>query len=99
MIADLEKNLGKQVVDIDMLANTLREKDRNGTDQIPAQVVDKVVKSVGITLDNLVMQRWLKAAGGKVAGTCTISLLIEIMRKATNPLNETKNFEGSTCKY
>ena len=98
LIIDLEKNLGKQVVDIDMLANTLREKDHNGTDQISVQVVEKVVKMVGIKLDSIVMQRWLKVAGGPVAGTCTISHLIEIMRKATNPLNDAKNLEGLTYK-
>ena len=98
LIIDLEKNLGKQVIDLDMLANTLREKDHNGTDQISAQVVDKVVKMVGIKLDSIVMQRWLKSASGPVAGTCTISHLIEIMRKATNPLNEVKNLEGLTLK-
>ena len=88
LIVDLEKSLGKQVIDIDMLSNTLREKDHKGTDQISSQVVDKALKSVGIELDKLVMQRWIKAAGGTGAGTCKISLLIEIMRKATSPLND-----------
>ena len=81
-----------------MLANTLREKDHNGTDQISVHVVEKVVKMVGIKLDSLVMQRWLKAAGGPAVGSCTISHLIEIMRKATNPLNDAKNLEGLTYK-
>ena len=71
-----------------MLSNTLREKDHSGNDQISPQSVEKVVKSVGIKLDKLVMQRWIKAAGGTGAGACTISHLIEIMRKATSPLNE-----------
>ena len=93
-MVDLETSLGKQVIDIDMLANTMREKDHKGTDLISSQSVENCVKSVGIKLDKQVMQRWIKAADGTGKGTCKISLLIDIMRKATNPLNDVVVLEG-----
>ena len=71
-----------------MLANTMREKDPNGTDHIPSIVVENCVKAVGIKLDKMVMQKWIKTADPTGKGFCTISRLIEIMRKATNPLND-----------
>ena len=37
---DLEKGLGKQVLDIEMLANLLREKNKSGTDDIAGQIVE-----------------------------------------------------------
>ena len=40
LVQDLEKGLGKQVLDIEMLANLLREKNKSGTDDIAGQIVE-----------------------------------------------------------
>ena len=40
LVQDLEKGLGKQVLDIEMLANLLREKNKSGTDDIASQIVE-----------------------------------------------------------
>ena len=95
LVLDLGKTIGKQVLDLDLLLSTMREKDPNETDQISVKTVQEIIQNIGIQLDPHVIQRWIKAATVTAdKDSCNISHLIDIMKRANNPLNDIARVKG-----
>ena len=94
IIAEMQSSLGIQVIDMDLLSNTMKEKDPKGTDVIASTVVETIVSSIGIKLEPSLLQKWIQAAGTSLPGTCSISHLLDMMKKASSPLGEDSSKEG-----
>ena len=92
LVYDLQKTLGKQIIDVDMLENTMRELDKKGDDQITFAQVESVLHKYSLNVDKMVLTRWMKAARTTGVSSCSILKFIQMLRAATNPIHNI-NFE------
>ena len=99
LVYDLRQSLGKQIVDMDILANTMKELDKTGDDQITFDQVESVLRTVNIQLDKMVMTRWMTAARTSGVTSCSTAKLVIILHKAANPVNQTQLKEGNILMY
>ena len=83
----LRNIIGKTVVDVEMLANILSEKDHNSLGRIHASHVGDCMKTIGIELDKTLLGRINKFTEVK-RGVCSISQLVELVGSASTPVNE-----------
>ena len=87
-LLDLQVNIGKQIIDVEILENTMRELDKNGENQIQFAQVESILQKSNLKLDEKIITAWMKAAQTTGVGSCSISKLSEIIQTATNPTQE-----------
>ena len=97
LVYDLRRTLGKQVVDVDILATTMKELDKTGDDQITFDQVESVLRTLCIQLDKMVMTRWMKAARTAGPTFCSIARLVNLLSKAANPVHKIFTAGGIFC--
>ena len=97
LIHDLSQNLRKQVIDVDILENSLKEQDKTGDDQITFDQVESVLSTFHIQLDRMVMIRWMKAARTAGLSSCSIASLVAIISKAVNPIHKMISSGSKFC--
>lgn len=88
LVNDLRQSLGKRIVDVDILENAMRELDKTKDDQITFGQVESVLHKAGIQLDQITLTRWMEASRTTRTTwvtSCSISKLIQILQKSTNP--------------
>ena len=93
LVHDIRQSLGRQIIDVDVIANTLNDLDTDNEDQISFKKVESVLKSVNINIDKAVMDRWMNAAR-TIGSSCAISRLIQILHKAANPVYKLNPSKG-----
>ena len=94
LVESIQLLLGKKVVDVELLANLLSEKNSNSTGRIQASHVSDCLKKVGIDLDKTLLGKITKFTEVK-RGSCSISQLVELVKAASNPMNEEGGQKGS----
>ena len=62
LLYNLQKTLGKQIIDVDMLENAIRELDKKGDDQITFSQVESVLHKTSIQVDKMVLTNWMKTS-------------------------------------
>ena len=92
LVYDLQKTLGKQIIDVDMLENTMRELDKKGDDQITFAQVESILHNSCIQVDKMALINWMEAASSTGVSSCSILKFIQMLRAATNPIHNI-NFE------
>ena len=89
LIRDLQNIISKKVVDLEMMANLLVEKDNTSSNQISTRDIEGCFKTVGLELDKSVLARLVKLTEIK-RNHCSIPRIVEMIKKGTNPSeNET----------
>ena len=89
LIKDLQNVISKKVVDLEMMANFLVEKDNTSSNQISTRDIEGCLKTVGLELDKSMMSRLVKLTETK-RNHCSIPHIIKIIKNGTNPSeNET----------
>ena len=89
LIRDLQNIISKKVVDLEMMANLLVEKDNTSSNQISTRDIEGCFKTVGLELDKSVLTRLVKLTEIK-RNHCSIPRIVEMIKKGTNPSeNET----------
>ena len=88
LVHDLRRSLGKQIIDVDITANMMKNLDRTAEDQLTFDQVESVLDTVNIKLDKMVMTRWMKAARTAAVSSCSITRLVQILHKAANPVHK-----------
>ena len=85
LVHDIRHSLGKQIIDVDVIANTMNDFDMENEEQITFKQVESVLEDLDIKMDKLVLERWMNAS--RTIGTyCSISRLVQILHKAVNPV-------------
>ena len=90
----LQNIVGKNVVDVEMLANLLSEKDHNSLGRLHASHVSDCMKTIGIELDKTLLGRIIKFTEVK-RGVCSISQLVDLVGSASAPINDEEAQKGS----
>ena len=93
-IVDLQNFLTKKVIDIEMVANLLIEKDSSYSNQVPSREVEGVLKVVGVNLEKPLLDRMIKLAEVK-KNHCSIQRIINLVKHGSNPVEE----DGSKGKF
>ena len=89
LIKDLQNIISKKVVDLELMANLLVEKDSTSSNQISTRDIEGCFKTVGLEMDKSVLGRLVKLTETK-KNHCSIPRIIEMIKKGTNPSeNET----------
>ena len=83
----IQNIVGKNVVDVEMLANLLSEKDHNSLGRLHASHVSDCMKTIGIELDKTLLGRITKFTEVK-RGVCSISQLVDLVRSASAPADD-----------
>ena len=94
LVESLQNIVGKNVVDVEMLANLLSEKDHNSLGRLHASHVGDCMKTIGIELDKALLGRITKFTEVK-RGVCSISQLVELVGSASTPVNDDDAQKGS----
>ena len=92
LVYDLQKGLSKQIIDVDMLENIMRELDKKGNDQITFSQVESVIHNSCIQVDKMVLTNWMKAARTTGVSSCSILKFIWMLQAATSSIHNI-NFE------
>ena len=83
----LQKTLGKQIIDVDMLENAMRELDKKGDDQITFSELESVLHEFSIQVDKMVRTNWMEASRTTRVSSCSILKFIKMLRAATSPIH------------
>ena len=86
-IFDLQTFLTKKVIDIEMVANLLIEKDSSYTNQVPSRELEGVLKVVGVNLEKPLLDRMIKLAEVK-KNHCSIQRIINLVKHGSNPVED-----------
>ena len=87
LVESILNKLGKKVVDVELLANLLSERNSNSSGRIQASHVSECFKAVGMELDIALLGRITKFTEIK-RGSCSISKLVNLVKAASNPMND-----------
>ena len=93
LIESLQQLTVKKVVDVEMLANLLSEKDSNSLGRVPASHVGDCMKAVGLEVDKTLLGGITKFTEVK-RGSCSVSQLVNLVRDASNPINAAEAQKG-----
>ena len=86
LIKDLQNLISKKVVDLEMMATLLVEKDSTSSNQISARDIEGCFKTVGLEIDKSVLTRLVKLTGTK-RNQCSIPQIIKLIKTAINPVD------------
>ena len=96
LIKDLQNIISKKVVDLEMMANLLVEKDNTSSNQISARDIEGCFKTVGLEMDKSVLTRLVKLTETK-RNHCSIPHIIRLIKNGTNP-SENETGPGKSLK-
>ena len=87
LVESILTKLGKKVVDVELFANLLSERNSNSSGRIQASHVSECFKTVGIELETSLLGKITKFTEIK-RGSCSISKLVNLVKAASNPIND-----------
>ena len=86
LVHDLRRGLGRQIVDVDIIANAMKEADISGDGQLTSGQVEDVLTETNIKIDRTVLKRWMKFARQNGLTTISIAKLLHLLQRSVNPM-------------
>ena len=89
LVYDLQKGLGKEILDVDMLENAMRELDKKGDYIFRGRICSPGVQ---YPYGKMVRFNWMEPARTTRVSSCSILKFIKMLRAPTGPIHNL-NFE------
>ena len=87
VVHDIQDNIDKQIIDVDMMENNMKEMNQDNDDLIQLEDAEYIIQQQSsIRLEKHVISKWIEAAQMTAGKSCSITKLIKILRKATEPI-------------
>ena len=86
LVHDLRRGLGRQIVDVDIIANAMKEADVSGDGQLTSEQVEDVLTETNIKIDRTVLKRWMNFARQNGLTTISIAKLLHLLQRSVNPM-------------